>query len=103
MSEERTEARPLLPDESEETAAAAATESVNNTDAVAEEPRALGCACGKVRFFQIKLQPRISPLNLLFYWAAVIFTISAFVFINAVGGFVLTNFLKIPQDQQGSF
>jgi uncharacterized membrane protein YoaK (UPF0700 family) len=74
---------------------------VINRDDAADDFHTLGGSCGRVTFFQIKLNKGITPKNIIFYWIAVIATISCFVYINAVSGYVLTNFLNIPQDNQG--
>jgi hypothetical protein len=61
----------------------------------------LGCACGNFRLFQIGLERGVTKWNILAYFWAITITISAYVFINACQGYILSNFLGIGEDSQG--
>lgn len=55
----------------------------------------------KSLFGIIDLAPSIDKRNIVTYFFAVFIVIGSYVFINANSGYLLTNFLHIPKENQG--
>jgi len=68
----------------------------------APQAKSISITCCNRNWLHIPLQIGVKRRNLLAYLFAVYTSITLFVYINAVAPYVLTNYLGIPQDSQGT-